>query len=211
MERVIVDHRFPATNGVYKNLEQLLGRISWDWQVSSSMHGFRLAATAEFRTGHFIYNSVGNPIWFLRSRHTHRMGITANVLYSRILIWRSRKSRNVYRQHKHYSGYRGADFWTDGFAIQHWRKLYALCWFLEDPWNLTALWFPKSMAVRDQVHKAASLSVRAVTCSYGFLKPTCIPIRNTAFSERTAMPLDLRTVTWLPPSRYFGGAISLTF
>jgi hypothetical protein len=57
--------------------------------------GFRLAATAEYRNGHYIYNAIALPLTS-QGRVSALRGIIASVSYSRIQPTKILKTRNLH-------------------------------------------------------------------------------------------------------------------
>ncbi|HMV10232.1 MAG TPA: SusC/RagA family TonB-linked outer membrane protein [Cyclobacteriaceae bacterium] len=212
--RVIVNPitGFPSTNGVYKNFgtsspPHIVGLTS-----EIKYKGFRLAATAEFRTGHFIYNSVATPFdfsgagirtgWYNRERF-----VFPNSAYE------DPENPGTYIDNTNVTvATGGADFWTDGSRNTTIGENYT---HSAGFWKIREISlrydFPKAWLSATKFIKAASLSVQGRNLFIWVPKTNLYTDPEYSVFGTDSNAIGFTNINLTPPSRYFGGAISLTF
>lgn len=203
---------FPATDGVYKNVgttspPHILGLTS-----ELKYKGFRLAATAEFRTGHYIYNAVATSFdfsgagirtgWYNRERF-----VFPNSAYE------DPENPGTYIDNTNVTvATGGADFWTDGTRNTSIGENYT---HSAGFWKIREISlrydFPTAWLSATKFIKSASLSVQGRNLFIWVPKTNLYTDPEYSNSGADSNAIGFTSINLTPPARYVGGTISLTF
>jgi TonB-linked SusC/RagA family outer membrane protein len=212
--KIIVDPftGFPATDGTYHDkgttaptqIVGLTGEMKWK--------NFRLAATAEYRGGHYVYNSITTAFdfsgagirntWFNRDRFVIPNSVFEDPENPGTYI----ENTNVQ------TATGGADFWTDGSRNTGIGENYT---------NSAAFWkireislrydFPTSLMSATGFIKAASLSVQGRNLFIWTPKTNIYTDPEFSANGVDSNAIGFTNINLTPPARYVGGTLSLTF
>jgi len=203
---------FPSTDGSYHDagttaptqIVGLTGEVKYK--------NFKLAATAEYRTGHVVYNSITTAFdfsgagirtaWFNRDRF-----VVPNSVYE------DPENPGTYIENTNITtATGGADFWTDGTRNTGIGENYT---------NSAAFWkvreislrydFPSALVSSTGFIKGASLSVQGRNLFIWTPKTNIYTDPEFSANGVDSNAIGFTNVNLTPPARYIGGTISLTF
>jgi TonB-linked SusC/RagA family outer membrane protein len=203
---------FPSTDGSYHDAgttapTQIVGLTG-----EMKYKNFRLAATAEYRAGHVVYNSVTNAFdfsgagirntWFNRERF-----VVPNSVYE------DPENPGTYIENTNVTtATGGADFWTDGTRNTGIGENYT---------NSAAFWKIREISLRYDIPssflsstgfiKAASLSVQGRNLFIWTPKTNLYTDPEFSANGVDSNAIGFTNVNLTPPARYVGGTLSLTF
>lgn len=203
---------FPSTNGVFYNVgttspPHILGLTS-----EVKYKGFRLAATAEYRNGHYIYNAISTSFdfsgagirstWFNRERF-----VFPNSAYE------DPENPGTYINNTSITtATGGADFWTDGTRNTGIGENYT---HSAGFWKIREISlrydFPASWLSATKFVKAASLSVQGRNLFVWVPKTNLYTDPEYSALGADSNAVGFTSINLTPPARYIGGTISLTF
>jgi len=212
--KIIVDRNtgFPSTDGTYHDagitspphILGLTGEVKYK--------NWRLAATAEYRAGHYIYNSVTTAFdfsgagirttWFNRERF-----VVPNSAYE------DPENPGTFIPNTNVTTTTGgADFWTDGTRNTGIGENYT---------NSAAFWkireislrynFPASILAPTKVIKGASIGVQGRKLFIWTPKTNLYTDPEYSANGANSNAIGFTNVNLTPPARYIGGTLSLTF
>ncbi len=212
--KIIVDPitGFPATDGTYHEVgtttpPHILG-LSTDIRYKR----WRLSATAEYRNGHYIYNSITTAFdfsgagirstWYNRERFVIPNSVYEDPLNDGVWI----ENTNVT------TATGGADFWTDGSRNTGIGENYA---------NSAGFWkireislrydFPKAWLPKSEFLKGASISVQGRNLFLWTPKTNLYTDPEYSANGADSNAIGFTNIGLTPPARYIGGTLSLTF
>lgn len=212
--QIIVDANtgYPSTDGSYHDVgttapTQIVGLTS-----TVSYKGFKLSGTAEFRTGHYIYNSVTTAYdfsgagirstWYNRDRF-----VIPNSVYA------DPDNEGAYIQNTNVtttSG--GADFWTDGSRNTSIGENYT---HSAGFWKIREISlrydFPSRLLGATKYIKGASISVQGRNLFIWVPKTNLYTDPEYSANGATSNAVGFTNINLTPPARYVGGTLSLTF
>jgi len=212
--KVIVDAitGFPATDGTQYDV----GTTSPPHIVGLSgevkYKGFRLAGTAEYRNGHYIYNAVTTAFdfsgagirntWYNRERF-----VFPNSAYE------DPENEGTYINNTNVTtATGGADFWTDGSRNTSIGENYthsAGFWKIRE---ITLRYdFPYAWLSGTKFIKAASLSVQGRNLFIWVPKTNIYTDPEYSANGADSNAVGVTNINLTPPARYIGGTFSLTF
>jgi TonB-linked SusC/RagA family outer membrane protein len=212
--RIIVDPitGFPATDGSYHDVGTTSPPTIVGLSGEVTYKNWRLAATAEYRTGHYIYNSITTAFdfsgagirttWFNRDRF-----IVPNSAYE------DPENPGTYIPNTNVTtATGGADFWTDGTRNTGIGENYS---------NSAAFWkvreislrytFPTAWLSSVKFIKAASISAQGRNLFIWVPKTNIYTDPEYSANGATSNAIGFTNVNLTPPARYIGGTLSLTF
>lgn len=174
--------------------------------------GFRLAATAEYRTGHYIYNAISGSFdfsgagirtaWFNRDRFVFPNSAYEDPENPGTFINNSSITTS--------SG--GADFWTDGPRNRDIGENYthsAAFWKIRE---ISLRYdFPTSWLSSTKFIKSASVSVQGRNLFIWTPKTNLYTDPEYSALGTDSNAIGFTSINQTPPARYVGGTVSLTF
>lgn len=174
--------------------------------------GFRLAAVAEYRNGHYIYNSVTTSFdfsgagirstWFDRARFVFPNSAYENPESPGTFVDNSNVTVRT----------GGADFWTSSAYNTGIGENYA---HSAGFWKIREISlgynFPASVLSFTKVIKSATLSVQGRNLFIWAPKTNLYTDPEYSANGADSNAIGFTTVGLTPPSRYVGGTLSLTF
>lgn len=215
--KVIVDRNtgFPATNGTFHDVGTtspphfigLTAEVKWK--------GIKLAATAEYRNGHYIYNAVSTSYdfsgagirttWYNRERF-----VFPNSAY---VDPESDPENPVYIDNTNITvATGGADFWTDGSRNTSIGENYT---HSAGFWKIREISlrydFPTSLVAQTKFIKAASVSVQGRNLFIWAPKTNLYTDPEYSALGADSNAIGFTSMNLTPPARYVGASISLTF
>lgn len=212
--KVIVDALtgFPGSNGTFSDVGITTPPHIVGVNAEVKYKGFRLAAVAEYRTGHYIYNGVTTAFdfsgagirntWFNRDRF-----VFPNSAYE------DPENPGSYINNTNVTtATGGADFWTDGSRNTGVGENYT---HSAGFWKIREISlrydFPATILAPLKFVKAASLSLQGRNLFIWVPKTNIYtdPEYSTNGSDSNA--IGFTSINQTPPARYIGGTISLTF
>ena len=212
--KVIVDANtgFPATDGVYKDVGTTSPPHILGLTAEAKYKGFRLAATAEYRNGHYIYNAIAVPFdfsgagirttWYNRERF-----VFPNSVYE------DPENPGTYIDNTSVTtATGGADFWTDGSRNTTVGENYT---HSAGFWKIREISlrydFPTSLLSATKFIKGASLSVQGRNLFIWTPKTNLYTDPEYSVAGADSNAIGFTSINLTPPARYIGGTISLTF
>jgi hypothetical protein len=173
---------------------------------------WKLAGTAEYRTGHYIYNNLTTAFdfsgagirtgWFNRERFVMPNSVYADPDNDGGYITNTNVTTAT----------GGADFWTDGTRNTGIGENYA---------NSAAFWkireislkytFPKAWMSATGFVKGASISVQGRNLFIWTPKTNIYTDPEYSANGANSNAIGFTNVSLSPPARYIGGTVSLTF
>ena len=217
--KIIVDPvtGFPSTDGSLKNVGTTSPPHILGLTTEVKYKGFRLAATAEYRNGHYIYNSLATSFdfsgagirntWFNRERF-----VFPNSVYRDPENPGTDDEPNYIENTNVTTATGGADFWTAGPTSTGVGENYT---HSAGFWKIREISlrydFPTSLLSATKVIKAASISVQGRNLFIWVPKTNLYtdPEYSEAGSDSNA--IGFTNINLTPPARYIGGTLSLTF
>jgi TonB-linked SusC/RagA family outer membrane protein len=174
--------------------------------------GFRLAAVAEYRNGHVIYNAVTTAFdfsgagirntWFNRERFVFPNSAYADPENPGEFI----DNTNVTTR----TG--GADFWTDGAVNRNIGENFA---HSAGFWKIREISlrydFPSALLSQTKFIKGASISLQGRNLFIWVPKTNLYTDPEYSANGTDSNAIGLTTIALTPPARYVGGTLSLTF
>jgi TonB-linked SusC/RagA family outer membrane protein len=178
---------------------------------------FRLAATAEYRNGHYIYNAVSTSYdfsgagirttWFNRDRF-----VFPNSAYRDPENPGTDDAPNYIDNTSITTATGGADFWTDGTRNTGIGENYT---HSAGFWKIREISlrydFPASWLSATKVIKGASLSVQGRNLFIWTPKTNLYTDPEYSALGVDSNAIGFTSINLTPPARYVGGTISLTF
>jgi TonB-linked SusC/RagA family outer membrane protein len=212
--KVIVDAvtGFPASDGTYHDVGITTPPHIVGLNAEVKYKGFRLAAVAEYRMGHFIYNSVTTSFdfsgagirntWFNRDRF-----VFPNSAYE------DPENPGTYIDNTNVTtATGGADFWTDGSRNTNIGENYthsAGFWKIREiSLNYN---FPSALLSATRFIKAASLSVQGRNLFIWVPKTNLYTDPEYSSNGANSNAIGITSISQTPPARYVGATLSLTF
>jgi TonB-linked SusC/RagA family outer membrane protein len=212
--RIIVDPvtGFPSTDGTYHDVGTTAPTQIMGLTGEVKYKNWRLAATAEYRTGHYIYNSVTTAFdfsgagirntWFNRERF-----VVPNSAYE------DPENPGTYITNTNVTtATGGADFWTDGTRNTGIGENYM---------NSAAFWkireislrfnFPASILAPTKFIKGATVGVQGRNLFIWTPDTNLYTDPEYSANGADSNAIGFTNVNLTPPARYIGGSISLTF
>jgi TonB-linked SusC/RagA family outer membrane protein len=212
--KIIVDANtgFPATDGTFKDVGTTAPPHILGLTTEVKYKGFRLAATAEFRTGHYIYNSVATAFdfsgagirtgWFNRERFVFPNSAYEDPENPGTFINNTSVTTTT----------GGADFWTDGTRNTTIGENYT---HSAGFWKIREISlrydFPTSWLSATKFIKSASLSVQGRNLFIWVPKTNLYTDPEYSVFGSDSNAIGFTNINLTPPARYVGGTISLTF
>jgi len=212
--QIIVDANtgFPSTDGSFNDVgttapPHILGLTS-----TISFRGFKLSGTAEFRTGHYIYNSITTAFdfsgagirttWYNRDRF-----VIPNSVYA------DPENEGAYIQNTNVTTTTGgADFWTDGSRNTGIGENYT---HSAGFWKIREISlrydFPTQMLSSLKFIKGAALSIQGRNLFIWVPKTNLYTDPEYSANGSGSNAIGFTNINLTPPARYIGGTISLTF
>jgi TonB-linked SusC/RagA family outer membrane protein len=212
--KIIVDPvtGYPSTDGSYFDVGTTSPPHILGLSAEIKYKGFRLAGTAEYRNGHYIYNSITTAFdfsgagirntWFNRDRF-----VIPNSAYE------DPENPGTYIDNVNIttsSG--GADFWTDGSRNTGIGENYS---------NSAGFWkvreislrydFPASMLSNVSFIKGAYVSVQGRNLFLWTPKTNLYTDPEYSANGVDSNAIGFTNVNLTPPARYVGATLSLTF
>lgn len=203
---------FPASDGTYHDVGITTPPHIVGLNAEVKYKGFRLAATAEYRMGHFIYNSVTTAFdfsgagirntWYNRERF-----VFPNSAYE------DPENPGTYIDNTNITtATGGADFWTDGSRNTNIGENYT---HSAGFWKIREISlhydFPTAFLSATRVIKAASLSVQGRNLFIWVPKTNLYTDPEYSANGATSNAIGLTSIAQTPPARYVGATLSLTF
>jgi TonB-linked SusC/RagA family outer membrane protein len=212
--KVIVDPvtGYPSSDGTFfdvgttspPHIVGLTGEVNYK--------GFRLAATAEYRNGHYIYNAISTAFdfsgagirttWFNRERF-----VMPNSAYE------DPENPGSYINNTNVTtAVGGADFWTDGTRNTGIGENYthsAGFWKIREislRYNFPAAWLSATRFI-----KGASISVQGRNLFIWTPKTNIYTDPEYSALGADSNAIGFTSINLTPPARYIGGSLSLTF
>jgi hypothetical protein len=212
--KIIVDPvtGFPSSDGTFfdvgttspPHIVGLTGEVNYK--------GFRLAATAEYRNGHYIYNAISTAFdfsgagirttWFNRDRF-----VMPNSAYE------DPENPGTYINNTNVTtAVGGADFWTDGTRNTGIGENYthsAGFWKIREislRYNFPAAWLSATRFI-----KGASISVQGRNLFIWTPKTNIYTDPEYSALGADSNAIGFTSINLTPPARYVGGTLSLTF
>jgi len=212
--KVIVDPftGFPATDGSFQDKGITSPPHIFGLNAEVRYKGFRLAAVAEYRYGHFIYNGVTTPFdfsgagirstWYNRDRF-----VFPNSAYE------DPENPGSYINNTNVTtATGGADFWTDGSRNTTIGENYT---HAAGFWKIREISlrydFPSSMLSSTKFIKGASLSLQGRNLFIWVPKTNIYTDPEYSANGSDNNAIGFTSISQTPPARYIGGTISLTF
>jgi TonB-linked SusC/RagA family outer membrane protein len=212
--KIIVDANtgFPATDGSYYDVGTTAPPHIVGLTSSVSYKGFTLSGTAEYRTGHFIYNSITTAFdfsgagirttWYNRERF-----VIPNSAYE------DPENEGSYINNTNVTtATGGADFWTDGSRNTGIGENFT---HSAGFWKIREISlrydFPKSWLSATKFIKGASLSVQGRNLFIWVPKTNIYTDPEYSANGADSNAVGFTNINLTPPARYVGGTFSLTF
>lgn len=212
--KIIVDPvtGFPSTSGTFHTLGPTANPHQLGLSAEIRYRNFKLAGTAEYRSGHYIYNSITTAFdfsgagirtaWYNRERFVVPNSVYADPLNDGVYI----ENTNVT------TATGGADFWTDGTRNTGIGENYA---------NSAGFWkireislrydIPKSFLSKSGFIKNASVSVQGRNLFLWTPKTNLYTDPEYSANGSESNAIGFTNIGLTPPARYVGGTLSLTF
>lgn len=212
--KIIVDPvtGFPSTSGTFYTLGPTANPHQLGLSAEIRYRNFKLAGTAEYRSGHYIYNSITTAFdfsgagirtaWYNRERFVVPNSVYADPLNDGVYI----ENTNVT------TATGGADFWTDGTRNTGIGENYA---------NSAGFWkireislrydIPKSFLSKSGFIKNASVSVQGRNLFLWTPKTNLYTDPEYSANGSESNAIGFTNIGLTPPARYVGGTLSLTF
>lgn len=203
---------FPATDGTFNNVGTTSPPHILGLTTEVKYKGFRLAATAEYRNGHYIYNAISTSFdfsgagirstWFNRERFVFPNSAYEDPENPGTFI----DNTNVT------TATGGADFWTDGSRNTGVGENYT---HSAGFWKIREISlrydFPTSWLSATKFIKGASLSVQGRNLFIWTPKTNLYTDPEYSALGADSNAIGFTSINLTPPARYVGGTISLTF
>lgn len=203
---------FPSTNGTFNDVGTTSPPHIVGLTTEVKYKGFRLAATAEYRNGHYIYNAVSTSYdfsgagirstWFNRERFVFPNSAYEDPENPGTFI----NNTNVT------TATGGADFWTDGTRNTGIGENYT---HSAGFWKIREISlrydFPTSWLSSTKFIKSASLSVQGRNLFIWTPKTNLYTDPEYSALGTDSNAIGFTSINLTPPARYVGGTISLTF
>lgn len=212
--KVIVDANtgFPSTDGTFHNVGTTSPPHIVGLTTEVKYKGFRLAATAEYRNGHYIYNAVSTSYdfsgagirstWFNRERF-----VFPNSAYED-----PENPGTFINNTSVTTATGGADFWTDGSRNTSIGENYT---HSAGFWKIREISlrydFPTSWLSATKFIKGASVSVQGRNLFIWVPKTNLYTDPEYSALGTDSNAIGFTSINLTPPARYVGGTISLTF
>jgi TonB-linked SusC/RagA family outer membrane protein len=203
---------FPATDGSFQNVGTTSPPHILGLTGEVKYKGFRLAATAEYRNGHYIYNAVSTSYdfsgagirttWFNRERF-----VFPNSAYE------DPENPGTYIDNTNVTtATGGADFWTDGTRNTGIGENYT---HSAGFWKIREISlrydFPTSWLSATKYIKGASISLQGRNLFIWTPKTNLYTDPEYSALGSDSNAIGFTSINLTPPARYVGGTISLTF
>lgn len=217
--KVIVDGvtGFPASNGTFSNVGITTPPHILGVNAEVKYKGFRLAANAEYRNGHFIFNDVASQYdfsgagirttWYNRERF-----IVPNSAYRDPENPGTDEAPNYLDNNGVLTATGGADFWTDGSRNTNIGENYV---------NSAGFWklrevslrydFPTSLLASTKYIKGASISVQGRNLFIWVPSTNYYTDPEYSANGTDSNAVGITNINQTPPARYIGATLSLTF
>lgn len=212
--KIIVDAMdgFPATDGSPHTVGITTPPHIFGLSTEVKYKGFRLAATAEYRNGHYIYNSVSTSYdfsgagirttWYDRERF-----VIPNSAFE------DPENPGTYINNTNVTtATGGADFWTDGTRNTSIGENYT---HSAGFWKVREISlrydFPASWLAATKYIKGASLSVQGRNLFIWVPKTNLYTDPEYSANGADSNAIGFTNMNLTPPARYIGGTLSLTF
>lgn len=212
--KIIVDAitGFPGTDGSFHDVGITTPPHILGLSGEVKYKGFRLAAVGEYRTGHYIYNSITTAFdfsgagirntWYNRERF-----VIPNSAYE------DPENPGTYIPNTNVTtSTGGADFWTDGTRNTNIGENYT---HSAGFWKIREISlrydFPTAWLSSLKVIKAASLSVQGRNLFIWVPKTNIYTDPEYSANGADSNAVGFTNINLTPPARYVGGTISLTF
>jgi TonB-linked SusC/RagA family outer membrane protein len=202
----------PATDGSYHDVGTTSPPTIFGLSGEVKYKNWRLAATAEYRTGHYIYNSITTAFdfsgagirttWYNRERFVVPNSVYEDPENDGAYIPNTNLTTSV----------GGADFWTDGTRNTGIGANYT---------NSAAFWkireislkydFPTAWLSSVKFIKAASISAQGRNLFLWVPKTNIYTDPEYSANGATSNAIGFTNINLTPPARYIGGTLSLTF
>jgi TonB-linked SusC/RagA family outer membrane protein len=212
--KIIVDDMtgFPATDGSFHDVGTTAPPHFFGLSAEVKYKRFRLNATADYRNGHYIYNSISTAFdfsgagirttWFNRERF-----VMPNSAYE------DPENPGTYIDNTSVTTTTGgADFWTDGTRNTDVGENYT---------HSAGFWKLREVSLRYDVPSAFLSKVGFIKGAYVSIQgrnlfiwtPKTNLYTDPEFSSNGAdsNAIGFTNISLTPPARYIGGTISLTF
>jgi TonB-linked SusC/RagA family outer membrane protein len=212
--KIIVDPftGYPSTDGSYHDVGTTAPTHFVGLTAEIKYKNWKLAGTADYRTGHYIYNSITTAFdfsgagirtaWFNRERF-----VVPNSVYE------DPENPGVYIPNTNITtATGGVNFWTDGTRNTGIGENYT---------NSAAFWkireislrydVPKSLLSKTGFIKRASVSVQGRNLFIWTPKTNLYTDPEYSANGADSNAIGFTNINLTPPARYFGGTFSLTF
>jgi TonB-linked SusC/RagA family outer membrane protein len=213
--KIIVDPTtgFPATDGTFHDLGTTSPPHILGLSTEIKWKGFTLAATAEYRNGHYIYNAVTTAFdfsgagirttWYNRDRF-----VIPNSAYE------DPENPGTYIDNINITtATGGADFWTDGSRNTGIGENYA---------HSAGFWKIREVSLRYGIPssvlsslggfiKGASISLQGRNLFIWVPKTNLYTDPEYSANGADSNAIGVTNINLTPPARYVGGTLSLTF
>lgn len=212
--KVIVDPMtgFPSTDGTYNDAGTTAPVHFLGVSAEVNFKNFRLSGTADYRAGHYIYNSMTTAFdfsgagirttWYDRERF-----VIPNSVYE------DPENPGTYIPNTNVTtSTGGADFWTDGTRNTGIGRNYT---------NSAAFWkireislrytFPKAFISRTGFIKGAYISVQGRNLFIWTPETNLYTDPEYSANGADSNAIGFTNINLTPPARYVGGTLSLTF
>jgi|JI61114C2RNA_FD_contig_121_20926_length_6511_multi_12_in_0_out_0_4 TonB-linked SusC/RagA family outer membrane protein len=212
--QIIVDANtgYPSTDGSYHDVGTTAPPHIVGLTSTISYKGFKLSGTAEFRTGHYLYNSITTAFdfsgagirntWYNRERF-----VVPNSVYA------DPENDGAYIQNTNVTtSTGGADFWTDGSRNTGIGENFthsAGFWKIREislRYDFPAAWLGATKYI-----KGASLSIQGRNLFIWVPKTNLYTDPEYSANGADSNAVGFTNINLTPPARYVGGTISLTF
>ncbi|MFN8333701.1 MAG: SusC/RagA family TonB-linked outer membrane protein [Cyclobacteriaceae bacterium] len=212
--KVIVDANtgFPATDGSFHDVGITTAPHIVGVNAEIKFKGVRVAAVAEYRTGHFIYNAVTVPFdfsgagirttWYNRERF-----VFPNSAYQ------DPENPGQYVDNTNVTtATGGADFWSDGSRNTGIGENYT---HSAGFWKIREISirydFPSSLLSQTKFIKSASIGIQGRNLFIWVPKANLYTDPEYSANGNNSNAIGFTSINQTPPARYVGGTISLTF
>lgn len=217
--KVIVDANtgFPSTDGTLQDVGTTSPPHILGLTTEIKYKGFRLAATAEYRNGHYIYNNVATSYdfsgagirstWYNRERF-----VFPNSAYRDPENPGTDEEPNYIDNTNVTTTTGGADFWTDGSRNTTIGENYT---HSAGFWKIREISlrydFPTAWLSATKVIKGASISVQGRNLFIWVPKTNLYADPEYSAAGVDSNAIGFSSIGLTPPARYIGGTLSLTF
>jgi TonB-linked SusC/RagA family outer membrane protein len=217
--KVIVDDitGFPATDGSFHDVGTTSPPHILGLTAEVKWKGIRLAATAEYRNGHYIYNAISTAFdfsgagirttWYNRERF-----VFPNSAYRDPENPGTDEAPNYIDNTNITTSTGGADFWTDGSRNTSIGENYT---HSAGFWKIREISlrydFPTSLMSQTKFIKGASVSVQGRNLFIWTPKTNLYTDPEYSALGTDSNAIGFTSINLTPPARYIGFSVGLTF